>query len=85
MGPSLTEETGNSLLQTARLWGVADTAPYLHDGSKKTIKDVVETMVQHQLGRALPADDIKKLVGFLRPLTGQWQKQPLCSEPEEPE
>jgi len=32
MGPALTEETGNSLFTTARLWGIADTAPYLHDG-----------------------------------------------------
>ena len=36
MGPGLAESTGgplDSLFITARLWGVADTAPYLHDGA----------------------------------------------------
>lgn len=41
MGPGLAEETGNSLFTTARLWGVADSAPYLHDGRALTLSEAI--------------------------------------------
>ena len=42
MGPSLAEANGDSFFTTARLWGVIDTAPYLHDGRALTIKEAIE-------------------------------------------
>ncbi len=45
MGPELAETTGNPELDpffiTARLWGVADTAPYMHDGRALTLRDAI--------------------------------------------
>ena len=44
MGPRLAESTGgplDPLFITARLWGVADTAPYLHDGRALTLTDAI--------------------------------------------
>jgi len=41
MGPELAEFNGSSSFTTARLWGVADTAPYLHDGRALTIDDAI--------------------------------------------
>ncbi len=44
MGPGLEESTGDALaafFTTARLWGVADTAPYLHDGRATTLTDAI--------------------------------------------
>ncbi len=44
MGPDLAESTGDvleSYFQTARLWGVADTAPYLHDGRAATLTEAI--------------------------------------------
>ena len=44
MGPGLAENTGGALdpfFTTARLWGVADTAPYLHDGRALTLTDAI--------------------------------------------
>ena len=44
MGPGLAESTGgplDPLFITARLWGVADTAPYLHDGRALTLTDAI--------------------------------------------
>lgn len=44
MGSGLQETTGDALdrwFQTARLWGVADTAPYLHDGRATTLSDAI--------------------------------------------
>jgi len=45
MGPDLAETTGDPLdpfFVTPRLWGVADTAPYLHDGRAYTIRQAIE-------------------------------------------
>lgn len=36
------EAIGNRRFTTARLWGVADTAPYLHDGRATTLSDAIE-------------------------------------------
>ena len=46
MGPGLAEtahfgEIGNEMFTTARLWGVADTAPYLHDGRALDLHDAI--------------------------------------------
>lgn len=44
MGEALAESTGNELaafFTTARLWGVADTEPYMHDGRALTISEAI--------------------------------------------
>ena len=44
MGPELAESFGGeraAQFTTARLWGVADTAPYLHDGRALTLTDAI--------------------------------------------
>ena len=44
MGPGLAESFGRELaaqFTTARFWGVADTAPYLHDGRALTLTDSI--------------------------------------------
>jgi len=57
MGPDLSESFAQADAQrnreftTARLWGVADTAPYLHDGRATTL---TEAILLHG-GEALPA------------------------------
>jgi hypothetical protein len=56
MGPELAESFGTPLdsqFTTARLWGVADTAPYLHDGRALTLTDAI---LQHG-GEAQAARD----------------------------
>ena len=45
MGEGLAEHTGSELdrfFVTPRLWGVADTAPYLHDGRALTLREAIE-------------------------------------------
>jgi hypothetical protein len=44
MGPGLQETTGSALdafFITPRLWGIGDTAPYLHDGRALTIREAI--------------------------------------------
>ena len=58
---------------TARLWGVADTEPYLHDGRATTLYDAIEFHGgEAQAARnhfvALPPDRQDDLIHFLRHL-----------------
>jgi hypothetical protein len=79
MGPDLSENFAqvdtrrNREFTTARLWGVADTAPYLHDGRATTL---TEAILLHG-GEALPARNAfaalsdqhrAKVIAFLRSL-----------------
>ena len=47
MGPGLAEsftagEIANDEFVTARLWGIADTSPYMHDGRATTLREAIE-------------------------------------------
>ena len=77
MGPGLAESFGEELaaqFTTARLWGVADTAPYLHDGRALTLTEAI-TLHSGEAQEARDAfiqtlDDEEKadLLAFLRSL-----------------
>ena len=57
--------------RTPPLWGVADSAPYLHDGKAKTLHDVLTTCnKEDRHGRTshLSPSAIDDLVAFLRAL-----------------
>ena len=63
--------------KTPTLRNVAETAPYFHDGSTKELDKAVEIMAKYQTGVKLTDDDKKKLVEFLKTLSGTWQGKPL--------
>jgi cytochrome c peroxidase len=52
------------------LRNVAETAPYYHDGSLRTLEEAVRSMARHQLGIALAPADEAAILAFLRTLTG---------------
>ena len=70
----VTEDTVEPLeFRTAPLWGLCDTAPYLHDGSASTISDAInrhfgEALTAKSAYQALSFDERAKLVEFLRSL-----------------
>jgi hypothetical protein len=79
MGPALAEtfdladEATNREFTTARLWGIADTAPYLHDGRATTLTDAIlwhggEAQAVRDAFAALTSDDKDDLLAFLRSL-----------------
>ena len=76
MGPALAETTGrdiDSFFTTAKLWGVADTAPYLHDGRAATIAQAIllhggEAQQQRDNYAALSGDDQQAILDFLESL-----------------
>ncbi len=53
------------------------TAPYFHDGSSKDLESSVEVMGRYMLGRVIPVGHQKKIVSFLKTLTGEYQGEPL--------
>jgi hypothetical protein len=76
MGPGLAESAGfelDPLFITARLWGVADTAPYLHDGRATTLTQAIlyhrgEAQQARDKFDALTGQDRVKVLEFLRSL-----------------
>ena len=53
------------------LRNIAKTGPYFHDGSATTLKQAVEMMATHQLGRELSNEDVSDIVVFMKSLTGK--------------
>ena len=76
MGPGLAESFGSSLdsqFITARLWGIADTAPYLHDGRATTLTEAIlahggEGQAARDNFASLSDPDRIRLLLFLRTL-----------------
>lgn len=65
------QESDMHSFKVPTLRNVALTAPYLHDGSQRTLEDVVRVMGRYQLGRELDAEQVRLLVAFLSALTGE--------------
>lgn len=76
MGPGLAETFGSILdaqFVTARLWGIADSAPYLHDGRATTLTEAIlfhggEAQGARDAFDALVDADKIRLLTFLRTL-----------------
>jgi hypothetical protein len=69
----LVDERTNREFTTARLWGIADTAPYLHDGRATTLTEAILTHGGEAQGArdnfaALSDENREDLLSFLRSL-----------------
>jgi CxxC motif-containing protein (DUF1111 family) len=72
--------------KTPPLWGVADSAPYFHDGGSPTLEAAI---VRHRGDAAgvtrafenLPADDRAALIAFLKSLRAPSDARPVPAEP----
>lgn len=67
------DEADRYKFRVPSLRNVALTAPYLHDGSAKSLEAVVAIMGKYQLGVDLRADEIGKIISFLNTLTGEFR------------
>lgn len=69
---SITKDSAyKNVFKVPTLRNISETAPYLHDGSAKNLKDVIVQMARYQLGTKLSDDEIEKLISFLNTLNGQ--------------
>ena len=66
--------------KTPTLRNVAQTWPYYHDGSVPTLDKAIDMMARYQVGREMPAADVKKVQLFLEALTGQYKGQTLKND-----
>ncbi|WP_447971384.1 di-heme oxidoredictase family protein [Nitrospira sp. M1] len=88
MGPRLQEtlheatDVENQLFITARLWGIADTAPYMHDGRATTLTEAIdwhggEAVTARANYFALEQSEQEEVLTFLRSL--HTPNHPACS------
>ena len=64
-------ERDKLVFKVPTLRNIALTAPYLHDGSVETLKDVIIDMREHQLGLLDESSDVDDIEMFLKTLTGE--------------
>lgn len=64
-------EKDKYVFKVPSLRNVALTAPYLHDGRGKTLKDVIKIVATYQLGEEFKEDEINDLISFLKSLSGR--------------
>jgi mono/diheme cytochrome c family protein len=74
--------------KTPALWGVADSAPYFHDGATPTLRDAIlrhgaDAKAVTAAFRKLTIDDQEALVAFLRTLKAPPDARPVSSKTEE--
>ena len=81
------EITGNAaeeyFFKVPSLRLVAETGPYLHDGSLESLEEVVRIMAKHQLGKTVTDQQVTDLVVFMKALTGEIPVE-FIAEPELP-
>jgi cytochrome c peroxidase len=69
------EVTGNAaeeyFFKVPSLRNIAETGPYLHDGSLATFEETVRIMAEYQLGKTLTDAQVVDLVEFMKVLTGK--------------
>jgi cytochrome c peroxidase len=64
-------ESDRHRFKVPMLRNIALTGPYLHDGSKESLGEVVSLMGRYQLGRELTGEQVRLIVSFLGALTGE--------------
>ena len=52
------------------LRNITETGPYLHDGSVKSLEEMVKMMAEYQLAKQLSNEEVSSIVTFLKALKG---------------
>jgi len=60
------------------------TAPYMHNGSVKTMDEAVRVMAKTQLDKELTDEQVADMVAFLESLTGEFDEQIMPRLPPTP-
>lgn len=64
-------EIDRHVFKVPSLRNVAQTAPYLHDGSIQTLEEMVPLMARYQLGKQVTPEQVADIIAFLHTLTGE--------------
>ena len=78
-------ERDKEFFKVPSLRNIALTAPYLHEGSVKSLPQVVELMAVHQLGRSLQPEEVRKIAPVPLEQAGGYGGAPeVRTEPRRP-
>ena len=69
------QEADKHFFKVPSLRNITETGPYLHNGSVKTLEEMVNKMAEHQLGKTLTAEENASIVTFLKSLKGDLPKE----------
>ncbi|MBL8177405.1 MAG: c-type cytochrome [Bryobacterales bacterium] len=64
------KEADRMMFKAPSLRNIEKTGPYFHDGSVGTLEETVRLMSEHQLERPVTESEQKRIVAWLRSLTG---------------
>lgn len=64
-------EIDRHVFKVPSLRNVAQTAPYLHDGSIQTLEEMVPLMARYQLAKEVTPEQVADIIAFLHTLTGE--------------
>jgi cytochrome c peroxidase len=64
------EEADRQFFKVPSLRNIAETGPYFHDGSVKSLNEAVRLMADHQLGIPVTNEQVISIIAFLNSLTG---------------
>ena len=65
------QESDRYVFKVPTLRNIADTAPYFHNGSVKTLPEAVKIMAKTQLARELSAKDVEDIVALLHAFSAE--------------
>ena len=78
------KQADKNLWRVPTLRNLVYTAPYMHNGSVKTLDEAVRVMAKTQLNKDLRRDDVNDIVAFLQGLTGEFPEQMMPRLPPTP-
>jgi cytochrome c peroxidase len=65
------KERDEYFFKVPSLRNIAETGPWFHDGSVKTLDEAIRLMAWHPLGKKLEPADVTSIAAFLKSLTGK--------------
>jgi len=78
------DEKDKNVWRVPSLRNLVYTAPYMHNGSVKTMDEAVRVMARTQLNQELSAEQVADIVAFLEALTGEFPQQLMPRLPPTP-
>lgn len=78
------QEQDKYFFKVPGLRNIAETGPYLHDGSIATLEETVPMMARYQLGKTVTPEQTADMVAFMKVLTGKLPME-YIAEPELPQ
>ena len=78
------DQNDKNMWRVPTLRNLVYTAPYMHNGSVKTMGEAVQVMAKTQLDQELDAAKVADVVAFLDALTGEFPEQIMPRFPPTP-